>query len=278
MCAAILEDFTADSEAFGMAAIHTDKAGNKHAHFLFVDGLESLEAAKARRPDAKRVRRADALRLNEGGNRQEVRARVAASINAVALPAGRRTAEVRSYADRGIEREPQRHEGPQVADKLAREPERTTALTSGVFKRLKANAVALRKRLERETIEGASIDPDAIPRRYRKGWLGGTLFGWMRAQNERRTAGQSETTMDAIDAGAADFVADWPQQQPPALPAAARPEVRQTIKEAARRAAGVTEMPRTFESEAQPHSPILRPPTPAAPPKRKRRSRDDEAR
>ena len=28
MCAAILADFTADSEAFGMAAIHTDKRGN----------------------------------------------------------------------------------------------------------------------------------------------------------------------------------------------------------------------------------------------------------
>ena len=41
MCAAILSDFTRDSEAFGMAAIHTDKRGNPHAHFLFVDGLES---------------------------------------------------------------------------------------------------------------------------------------------------------------------------------------------------------------------------------------------
>lgn len=268
MCANILENFTADSEAFGMAAIHTDKAGNKHAHFLFVDGRESLEAAKARRPDAKRVRRADALRLNEGGNRQEVRARVAASINAVALPAGRRAAEVRSYGDRGIEREPQRHEGPQVADKLERAPDSPAALTSGIFKRLKANAVALRKRLERETIEGASIDPDAIPGRYRKGWLGSTLFGWMRAQNERRTAGQSQTIMDAIDAGTADFVADWPQQQPPALPAAARPEVRQTLKEAARRAV----------APPLPHKPILSPPTPATPPKRKRRSRDDEER
>ena len=93
MCAAILADFTADSEAFGMAAIHTDKRGNPHAHFLFVDGLESIAAAKARRPDAQRVRRADALRLNEGGNRQEVRERIAATINAVAAPAGRRLAE-----------------------------------------------------------------------------------------------------------------------------------------------------------------------------------------
>ena len=43
------------------------------------------------------VRRADALRLNEGGNRQEVRERIAATINAVAAPAGRRLAEVRSF-------------------------------------------------------------------------------------------------------------------------------------------------------------------------------------
>lgn len=248
MCATILEDFTADSEAFGMAAIHTDKAGNAHAHFLFVDGRESLEAAKARRPDAKRVRRADALRLNEGGNRQEVRARVAASINAVALPAGRKAAEVRSYADRGIQQEPQRHEGPQVADKLDRAPDSPTALTGGIFKRLKANAVALRKRLERETAEGASIDADEIPARYRKGWLGGTLFGWMRAQNAKRTAGQQATSLDAIDAGTADFVADWPQQAPPALPAAARPEVRQTLKEAAQRAESITTRPTSFDN------------------------------
>ena len=50
MCAAILADFTADSEAFGMAAIHTDKRGNPHAHFLFVDGLESIAAAKPAAP------------------------------------------------------------------------------------------------------------------------------------------------------------------------------------------------------------------------------------
>lgn len=251
ICANILEDFTADSEAFGMAAIHTDKDGNKHAHFLFVDGLESLEAAKARRPDAKRVRRADALRLNEGGNRQEVRARVAASINAVAIPAGRRAAEVRSYADRGIEREPQHHEGPQVADKTERGPDGPTALTRGVFKRLKANALALRKRLERETAEGASIDTDEIPARYRKGWIGGTLFGWLKAQNAKRTAGQQATSLDAIDEGTAAFVADWPQQQPPALPAAQRPEVRQTLKEAAQRAEGITERPTSFDSAAE---------------------------
>lgn len=277
MCANILEDFTADSEAFGMASIHTDKAGNKHAHFLYVDGPESLEAAKVRRPDAKRVRRADALRLNEGGNRQEVRARVAASINAVALPAGRRAAEVRSYADRGVEREPQRHEGPQVADKLERKPDRATALTSGIFKRLKANAVALRKRLERETAEGASIDADEIPARYRKGWLGSTLFGWMRTQNTKRTEGQQATTLDAIDEGCAAFVADWPQQQPPALPAAARPEVRQTLNEAAKRAEGITECPTSFDHAPAATSGLQsKIEASKAAPRSKRRRRDEE--
>ena len=102
------------------------------------------------------------MRLNEGGNRQEVRERIAATINAVAAPAGRRLAEVRSFKERGIDREPQRHEGPQVADKLAREPDRPT-FTRRVYNRLKSNADALRKRLQRDTIEGASIDPTTSP-------------------------------------------------------------------------------------------------------------------
>ena len=161
MCAAILADFTADSEAFRMAAIH-GQAREPHAHFLFVDGLESIAAAKPAAPTRSASARADALRLNEGGNRQEVRERIAATINAVAAPAGRRLAEVRSFKERGIDREPQRHEGPQVADKLAREPDRPT-FTRRVYNRLKSNADALRKRLQRDTIEGASIDPTTSP-------------------------------------------------------------------------------------------------------------------
>jgi hypothetical protein len=215
MCAAILADFTADSEAFGMAAIHTDKRGNPHAHFLFVDGLESIAAAKARRPDAQRVRRADALRFNEGGNRQEVRERVAAAINATAAPAGRRLAEVRSFKERGIDREPQRHEGPQVADKLAREPDRPT-FTRRVYNRLKSNADALRKRLQRDTIEGASIDPDDIPSRYRKGWIGTALRDWRQRVSAERTKGQDLTAVQMVDDGCAAFVASWSEQEPPA--------------------------------------------------------------
>ena len=206
----ILSEFCGDSSAFGMAAIHTDKEGNKHAHFSFVDGPESLEAAKARRPDAKRVRRADHLRLNEGGNRQYVRHRVANCINEIARFNGRRIAEVRSFADRGIEREPQKHEGPQVADKLARDE----TLTKGVFARLKANAIKFRKKLERETIEGASMRLDDVPSRYKTGWLNDTWKGWLKAKNKIRTAGQDTKMTETVEAQTADFVADWHTQTP----------------------------------------------------------------
>ena len=191
------------------------QAREPHAHFLFVDGLESIAAAKARRPDAQRVRRADALRLNEGGNRQEVRERIAATINAVAAPAGRRLAEVRSFKERGIDREPQRHEGPQVADKLAREPDRPT-FTRRVYNRLKSNADALRKRLQRDTIEGASIDPYDIPSRYRKGWIGTALRDWRQRVSAERTKGQDLTAVQMVDDGCAAFVASWSEQEPPA--------------------------------------------------------------
>jgi hypothetical protein len=243
MCAAILSDFCGDSEAFGMAAIHTDKRGNPHAHFLFVDGLESIEAAKARRPDAQRVRRADALRLNEGGNRQEVRERVAASINATAAPAGRRMAEVRSLEARGIDRTPQRHEGPQVADRLARHPDRPT-FTRRVYNRLKSNADALRKRLQRDTIEGASIDPDDIPSRYRKGWIGTALRDWRQRVSAHRTRGQDRTSGQMVEDGAAAFVADWAEQEPPSptlppLVANPTPPAGPTVRDPERRAQAI---------------------------------------
>ena len=155
------------------------------------------------------------MRLNEGGNRQEVRERIAATINAVAAPAGRRLAEVRSFKERGIDREPQRHEGPQVADKLAREPDRPT-FTRRVYNRLKSNADALRKRLQRDTIEGASIDPYDIPSRYRKGWIGTALRDWRQRVSAERTKGQDLTAVQMVDDGCAAFVASWSEQEPPA--------------------------------------------------------------
>ena len=216
MCGDILTAFTADSEAFGIAAIHTDKSGNAHAHFLFVDGLETREAALARRPDAKRVRRADQLRMNEGGNRQEIRATVAGCVNRISAENGRRIAEVRSFKDRGIEREPQKHEGPQISDKLDRYPESPLSLTTNAFKRLKANAISLRQRLEREAIPGASISNADIPARQKKGWLGGAWFNWLRQTNQARTKGQDKTTEQDLDAGVDAFVADWSKQAPEA--------------------------------------------------------------
>ena len=121
MVANILANLGRDSDAWLIGAIHRDRTGNPHAHILAIDGLESQAAAKARRPEAKRVRRADALRLNEGGNRREIRSRIAEQINAVSDREGYRRAEVRSYEDRGIERAPTRHDGPQkraIDDKL----------------------------------------------------------------------------------------------------------------------------------------------------------------
>ena len=214
MCAAILADFTADSEAFGMAAIHTDKRGNPHAHFLFVDGLESIAAAKARRPDAQRPQgrrlAPERGRQSAGGARAYRRHHQRRS--SPSRPQAGRGAQ---FQERGIDREPQRHEGPQVADKLAREPDRPT-FTRRVYNRLKSNADALRKRLQRDTIEGASIDPYDIPSRYRKGWIGTALRDWRQRVSAERTKGQDLTAVQMVDDGCAAFVASWSEQEPPA--------------------------------------------------------------
>ena len=121
MVANILANLGRNSDAWLIGAIHRDRTGNPHAHVLAIDGLESQAEAKARRPEARRVRRADALRLNEGGNRREIRSRIAGQINAVSDREGYRRAEVRSYEERGIERPPTRHDGPRkraIDDKL----------------------------------------------------------------------------------------------------------------------------------------------------------------
>jgi len=112
MVAGILSDLGGDSDAWLIGAIHRDREGNPHAHILAIDGLESLAEAKARRTEAKRVRRADALRLNQGGNRQALRARIATQINTISDREGYRRAEVRSYEDRGVTKAPNRHLGP----------------------------------------------------------------------------------------------------------------------------------------------------------------------
>lgn len=114
MVAGIVADLGGESDAWLIGAIHRDREGNPHLHLLAIDGLETEAQAKARRPDAKRVRRADALRLNQGGNRQSLRARIAAQINAVSEREGYRRAEIRSYEARGVARVPGHHYGPKM--------------------------------------------------------------------------------------------------------------------------------------------------------------------
>ena len=89
-----------------------------------------------------------------------------------------------------------------MADKLAREPDRPT-FTRRVYNRLKSNADALRKRLQRDTIEGASIDPYDIPSRYRKGWIGTALRDWRQRVSAERTKGQDLTAVQMVDDGCA---------------------------------------------------------------------------
>lgn len=116
----LVSDMAKDSQALVVASIHHDKKANAHLHWWAVDGLETREAAQARNPEAKRIRQRDQLRLNEGGSREEWRARFAAIVNEVGQANGRRFAEHRSLKDRGIERAPQLHEGVEIQDKDAR--------------------------------------------------------------------------------------------------------------------------------------------------------------
>lgn len=158
----ICERLGSDSEAHIFAAIHRDKRGNPHAHLLAFDGLESQEKARLRAgPGAKRVRRQEYLRLNEGGNRPEVRRRIAAAINGVSRANGRRLAEVRSFATRGIDKQPQRHEGVQVQDKAQRGQLHT--LTPAVAARLDENISIMAARLTEEHGEAAAAH---MPQRW----------------------------------------------------------------------------------------------------------------
>lgn len=103
------------SEVRYVLALHTDKENNKHVHVLALDGAESHEAAKARRPDAKRVRRQNVIRLSESGGERpkQLRREIAAALNTAAAQHGVEGVEWRSFEDRGItDREPGRHRGP----------------------------------------------------------------------------------------------------------------------------------------------------------------------
>jgi hypothetical protein len=100
------------SDAAVLVVCHRDKSRNRHLHFAAVDGAESREAALARRPGAKRVRRQNVIRLSEGGRPKELREEVAMILNGIAAERGLEGVEWRSYKDRGIAKEPGRHEGP----------------------------------------------------------------------------------------------------------------------------------------------------------------------
>ena len=101
-----------------------------------------------------------------------------------------------------------------MADRIARVPDKPT-FTRRVMARLKANVTQMRGRLERDTHEGASIDTDDMPKRYRKGWMGTALRDWARRVSVERTRGQDRTSGQMVDDGSMAFIADWAEQEPP---------------------------------------------------------------
>lgn len=117
----IMQKLVGDGEAIAYGVIHTDRPDNLHCHILAVDGQESVESARKRSPNAKRVRRRDQLRMNERGRPREVRRIIAEEINAVATSYGLTKVEHQSFKDRGITREPGAHMGPQQKARLERE-------------------------------------------------------------------------------------------------------------------------------------------------------------
>jgi hypothetical protein len=118
MMANIMSRFCGDSEAFAIGAIHTDRDNNNHGHIDFFDGKETKEVARARRPDAKRVRQGEHLRFNEVGGRKKMRAAVAEEVNAIGQREGRRVGEYLSYEERGVAKKPQKHEGVALRQKV----------------------------------------------------------------------------------------------------------------------------------------------------------------
>lgn len=159
----LVSDMAKDSQALVVASIHHDKNANAHLHWWAVDGLETRSAAQARNPDAKRIRQRDQLRLNEGGSREEWRARFAAIINEVAEEHGRRRAEHRSLKAQGIERAPQIHEGIEIQDK----PDRGNSISAAANARAAKNQDIIAKNV---AAEGGSITAQMrrVPARWRR--------------------------------------------------------------------------------------------------------------
>lgn len=102
----------AGSDAAAWGVVHGDKPGNRHLHVIAQDGAESREAALARRPGAKRVRRRNVIRLGDKSRAGELRGELAGILNEIADERGLEGVEWRSFEARGIAQEPGRHDGP----------------------------------------------------------------------------------------------------------------------------------------------------------------------
>lgn len=104
-----------------VAAIHTDRPNNLHVHMLILDGLETIETAKARTsPKTKRVRQQYVLRMGDRGRPKEMRRLIATAINDVSTQYGLSKVEARSYRERGIQKLRQSHDGPQKRARIAK--------------------------------------------------------------------------------------------------------------------------------------------------------------
>lgn len=110
------------SEALAVGALHRDKPDNRHLHFLVKDGRESEFSALMRRShevgagqSVKRIRRRDVNRFNADlGRPKVIRAEIAQILNTIALERGIEKVEWKSFKERGIEKTPTTHRGPEA--------------------------------------------------------------------------------------------------------------------------------------------------------------------
>ena len=116
-----------DSEASVLIVQHIDKTNNAHLHFLAVDGVESIEAAKRRaKPDSQRIRRQNVQRFNERGAPKRWRQRIADVLNETASEHGVVGVEWRSFKDRGLRRRAKKREDVGERARKAREGQAET--------------------------------------------------------------------------------------------------------------------------------------------------------
>ena len=116
-----------DSEASVLIVQHIDKTNNAHLHFLAVDGVESLEAAKRRaKPDSQRIRRQNVQRFNERGAPKRWRQRIADVLNETASEHDVAGVEWRSFKERGLRRRAKKREDVGERARKAREGQADT--------------------------------------------------------------------------------------------------------------------------------------------------------